>query len=318
MVAQDTVLDLSLEKRRIFPEEGPARFNVAAWQKSNTDNVVLVAREVSEPGQNMVPDIGKLVLFEIDENNKVVHERTIWKPVHGEFYLEDPRARVGEDGVITIGLTAVLRADSGFLPFPAVVTLPQNHTWDGQLPPITLIHSVGPGKNITPIRKDLFLFRPEAEEYHHKLLIFNPFIFEKESSYDISFPTDLEWARWRIGTTMPPVWIDDDNALLVFHGINIENGKYIYGIGRARLYRDGDGKFKVKVAKDPIITPEMFKRDGKPMEVELHPELRRVVYACGGVVKRKEPDILTIYVNVADRATYEVKMRLDQLKSGLF
>jgi hypothetical protein len=310
-------MDLSLDIKKVFPSGGPARYNVAAWQKADQDTVVLVAREVAEPGEEQKPDVGKLVLFEIDEQNRITHERVIWEPLHSSFYLEDPRARVGDNGDITIGLTAVLRSDEGFQPFPAIVQIESGHTWDGELPPITLIHALGPGKNITPINRDTFLFRPEKADYHHKLLLFNPYNTDPALTYDIEFPKNLSWALWRIGTTMPPIWVDDKNALLIIHGITIENGKYIYSIGRAKLYIE-NGRYKVAVHPNPIITPEMFIKAGKPLEAELHPELRKVVYACGGVIKRKEPDNLNLYVNVADRSTYEVKIPLVQLKQDLF
>lgn len=310
-------MDLKLNIKKIFPEEGPARYNVAAWQKADRDHIVLVGREVHEPGQGGAPDIGKLVLFEIDDENRITQERMLWESLHSSFFLEDPRALVHTDGSITIGLTAVLYSEGGYIPFPAVVYIESGNAWEGELPPITLIHTYGAGKNLTPLTKNTFLFRPESDDYHHKLLLFDLYNSNPETTYNIEFPTDLEWALWRIGTTMPPIWIDERTALLIIHGITIKEGKYIYSIGRAKLFKKND-QFEVEVHPEPFITPETFMKDGKPLERELHPDLRRVVYACGGVIKRKEPENLYLYVNVADRNTYEVKLPLNELKEGLF
>lgn len=309
-------MHLKLDIKKIFPDTDKARFNVAAWQRADRDNVVLVGREVHEAGVDK-PDIGKLVLFEIDDEARIIHERVLWEPTLDSFYLEDPRALSHKDGSITIGLTAVLKSSTAYLPYPAVVKIDKADAWSGQLPPVMLIHAFGPGKNLTPIRKYKFLFRPENLDYHHKLIYFDLRDTHSNSAYDIVFPTNLNWALWRIGTTMPPWWIEKDKALLIIHGITVKEGKYIYSIGRAKLYKK-NGRFVVKVHPDPLITPDTFLKEGKPLESELHPELRRVVYACGGVIKRKDPHNLFIYVNVGDTTTYEVKISINDLKEGLF
>jgi hypothetical protein len=310
-------MDLKLNFKQIFPEGGPARYNVAAWQKADKDHVVLVGREVQEPGANETPDIGKLVLFEIDKQNRIIHERILWESLNHSFFLEDPRALVHSDGSITIALAMVLKTRDGYSSFPAVVKIDSVSTWSGELPPISLIHAYGSGKNLTPIKQNKFLFRPESEDYHHKLLFFDLSNVDPESTYDIEFPTNLDWALWRIGTTMPPLWFGGNSALLIIHGITIKEGEYIYSIGRAKLHRK-EGHFVVDVHPEPIITPDTFVKEGRPLEEELHPGLRRVVYACGGVIKRNEPESLYLYVNVGDRNTYEVKVAVEDLKEGLF
>lgn len=306
---------MDLQIKNIFPSEGPSRFNVAAWQKTNRDHVVLVGREVYEPGTTDMPDIGRLVLFEIDEENRIIHERVLWESLHNSLFLEDPRALVHSNSNITIGLTVLIRTDNGFLPYPCVVKVRSDSAWTGGLPPISIIHAFGPGKNLTPIRRNVFLFRPERLDYHHKLLLFN-ITKNPTESYDIEFPTDLPWALWRIGTTMPPLWVSKNEGILIMHGITIQEGKYIYSIGRALLRRK-KGKFQIIVHPDPLITPDTFTSQKLPQIKELHPELRRVVYACGGVIKRKDPNNLYLYVNVGDSSTFEVKIALSELKGGL-
>ncbi|EKE14673.1 MAG: hypothetical protein ACD_12C00349G0001, partial [uncultured bacterium] len=107
---------------------------------------------------------------------------------------------------------------------------------------------------------------------------------------------------YKIGTAMPPFWFTPNEALFIIHGITkqIIDGKekYIYSIGRAKLTRKNN-RFQVMVAPDPILTPDDFlDKDGSPLVEELHPESRRVVYSCGGVINKNKQDSLSLYVNV--------------------
>ena len=121
---------------------------------------------------------------------------------------------------------------------------------------------------------------------------------------------------------MPPIWLNQEEALFIIHGISIVKVKgkatYVYSIGRAKLTRKNN-KFSVVVAPEPILTSDNFiNNDGTPMVAELHPKLRRVVYSCGGIIKRNKQDALYLYVNVGDRTTFEVEFSLKELKEGLF
>lgn len=307
----------------IFPNAGVARFNLAVWQKSGEDSVCFIGREVIAPGNIGEPDTGILKLFEVGENGTLIHEKVIWKPVYEGINLEDPRALELPNENLIIGLTAVLRGKKGNpIPFPALVKIDSFHSWKKELPPFLVIDTFGPGKNLTPIDLHTYLFRPESPDYFHKLLIFSLHSQIPEKLGDIEFPTDLPWAKWRIGTTMPPLWFTSDEALFIIHGVSIESiggqEKYIYSIGRAKLIRKNN-KFKVIVARVPILTPDDFvDAQGIPLVEELHPEKRRVVYSCGGVIKKNTPDILSLFVNVGDRTTFEVELSLSQLKQGLF
>lgn len=306
-----------MELKKLFTDTTVARYNVTAWEKADRDDIVLIGREVEKPGTMGEPDIGRLVLLEMDSDHNITHERVIWDPQGAHFYLEDPRALLLPSNTILIGLTVVMRSKDGFEPFPALAKIDNYEEWSEELPPITLIQTFGTGKNLTPLDKDTFLFRPNSDEYFHKLMVFT---FRKSlprKIQDIEFPDDLPWGKWRIGTTMSPLWINPDEALLIIHGINFENGKYIYNLGRAKLFRDGD-KYEIVVDPQPILTPDSFKDEkGQPLVEELHPNLRRVVYSVGGIVKRKRQDTLFLYVNVGDRATYEVGFILEELTSNL-
>lgn len=309
--------------KEIFPDNQVARYNLAAWQKKDSDSVVFIGREVGEAGKNGEPDMGILKLFETNESGAIVHERVLWKPDFEGMNLEDPRALELSNENLVIGLTAVLRDKKGNpLPFPAIVKIDSHNTWQQELPPILTITTFGSGKNLTPIDNTTFLFRPDSPEYSHKILVFSLHKQVPVKSTDIIFPTDLPWAKWKIGTTMPPIWINPEEALFIIHGITIQliDGieKYVYSIGRAKLTKKGDD-YSVIVSREPILTPDNFmQKDGKPLVSELHPDLRRVVYSCGGIIKRKKQDTLSLYVNVGDRTTYEVEFPLKELKEGLF
>jgi predicted GH43/DUF377 family glycosyl hydrolase len=309
--------------RNIFPNLQVSRYNLAAWQKHNSDSVYLIGREVEKASEHGEPDKGILKLFEVGADGEVVQERTIWVPMYEGINLEDPRALELENENLVIGLTAVLSDKMGRpIPFPAVAKINSHHTWEKELPPILIVSTFGPGKNMTPVDNTTYFFRPDSTDYNHKILVFSVHGQTPEKIGDIVFPTDLTWAKWRIGTTMPPIWLNDKEALFIIHGITIEKidgvDKYIYSIGRAKLSRTEDG-FSIEVAPEPILVPNTFVDNmGKALIEELHPDIRRVVYSCGGIIKKGTAGVLTLYVNVGDRTTFEVEFSMDELKEGLF
>jgi predicted GH43/DUF377 family glycosyl hydrolase len=309
--------------KNIFPGIQDARYNLGVWQKSKENSLCFIGREVVKAGELGEPDTGILKLFEIDKDGKIIHERVIWKPLYNGINLEDPRTLQLPNENLVIGLTCVLRDKKGQpVPFPAIVKIDYLDSWKQSLPPFLVIDTFGPGKNITPIDNNTYLFRPDSADYNHKILVFSLGSQVPEKIADIEFPLDLPWAMWRIGTTMPPIWLTPNEALFIIHGITIQNiggmEKYIYSIGRAKLIRKKN-KFQVIVAPEPILTPDNFLNEkGLPLVQELHPEFRRVVYSCGGIIKKHKQNSLSLYVNVGDRATFEVDFSLNELKKGLF
>lgn len=309
--------------KHIFPNIAVARYNLAVWQKPNEESLSFIGREVISAGADGEPDTGLLKLFEVSREGLIIHEKIIWKPLYDGINLEDPRALELLNENLIIGLTAVLRDKKGLpVPFPAIVKIDSLSSWKQELPPFLIIDTFGPGKNLTPVDKNTYLFRPDSTEYYHKILVFSLHSQIPEKLGEIEFPLDLPWAAWRIGTTMPPIWLNPHEALFIIHGISkqIINGKeiYIYSIGRAKLIRKHN-KFEVVVAREPILVPDDFlDSKGKPLVDELHPDLRRVVYSCGGIIKKASPSKLSLYVNVGDRTTFEVEFPLDELKEDLF
>ncbi|HUD44963.1 MAG TPA: hypothetical protein VMR41_05440 [Patescibacteria group bacterium] len=308
--------------KNIFPDAQVARYNMGVWQKSVEDALCFIGREVVTPGVPGEPDTGILKLFEIGKDGIIKHERVIWKPLYEGINLEDPRALQLPNENLIIGLTCVLRNKNGQpIPFPAIVKIDYLNSWKQNLPPFLVIDTFGPGKNITPIDSSTYLFRPESSDYNHKILVFSLHSQVPQKICDIEFPLDLPWAKWRIGTTMPPIWLNSEEALFIIHGITMQNiggkEKYIYSIGRAKLIRKKN-KFQVVVAKEPILTPDNFlDEEGLPLVAELHPEERRVVYSCGGTIKKGIKSSLSLYVNVGDRTTFEVEFSMDELMKGL-
>ena len=309
--------------KNIFPDIRLARYNLGVWQNSKKNSLCFIGREVIKGGKIGEPDNGILKLFEINKAGNIIHERVIWQPLYNGINLEDPRALQLKNENLIIGLTCVLRDKKGKpVPFPAIVKIDYLNSWKQNLPPFLVIDTFGPGKNITPIDSNTYLFRPESSDYHHKILVFSLDLQVPKKISDINFPKNLPWAIWKIGTTMPPIWLTPNEALFIIHGITKKkiNGKnkYVYSIGRAKLIRKKN-KFQVIVAPEPILTPDDFlNENGRPLVQELHPDYRRVVYSCGGIVNKNRQDSLSLYVNVGDRATFEVEFSLKELRAGLF
>ena len=184
------------------------------------------------------------------------------------------------------------------------------------------------GKNVIAIssRKSLeeddkhtysFAFRPEGNINNHRLHVFE---HSEDGEVDhrqfIDFPKDIPWAEFRIGTTVPPIWLNENEAIFPIHGSTLVNGKYVYSIGTTRLLRDKDGNLSVdNISQESVINPDLFDGMFDGDKVELHPE-RRVVYCCGGIPTYDNSgkyNNLKLYVNVGDKRTVEVTMSMAEM-----
>jgi predicted GH43/DUF377 family glycosyl hydrolase len=291
------------------------RFNAAAWRDKETGHIFLMPREVKRAGDHGQPDKGMLVILELNTQGEVIHEMVVWKPENDDLHLEDPRAIVLENGKVLIGLTAVIKENGEYYPYPAVIEL-DTANWKKALPTPQICKEIGVGKNLTPINQDTFFFRKEGSANSHKLHVLNWDGHDLTPAGEMQLSADIPWAPWRIGTTMPPIWVNENEALMLIHGIKIENGKYVYSLGRSRLKKNDD-TYNIEVDHNPILTPDNFVTDGKSLIGELHPELRRVVYSCGGIIKRQDDqDILSLFTNVGDKQTVEIPFHLSHLKQG--
>lgn len=179
------------------------------------------------------------------------------------------------------------------------------------------------GKNVTAIGPgpNLVAFRPEGDDNNHRLRVLELQQEDDRVTHKqyLDFPNSISWAEHRIGTTMPPVWLNKNEAFLPIHGIKIVDGKYIYSIGTARLVRDEDGTLSVdNISQEPIIDPDLFNGMFGSDEIELHSE-RRVVYCCGGIPicnDSGELEHLKMYVNVGDKRTVEVTISMGRIIKG--
>jgi len=302
--------------KRVYPVD-KHRFNVAAWINPITKHTVLIGRQLDHKGSTGEPDFSRLVLTEMDEAENIIFEKVIWENLEDHVLFEDPRAMIIDNNHIVIGLSALLRSKTGFDPYPAILKIDLDD-WNHDVPPPMIILNFGPGKNLTPVDDNHFLFRPEGASYSHRLIVFCTDDHVPVKTQDLFFPTDLPWALWRIGTSIPPIWINESEAIMIFHGISMDKNKYIYSLGKARLSKEND-HYQIQVAREPILTPDDIKRKYKSIESkELHPRLRRVLYACGGIHDSSNPDILKLLVNVGDSDTYKFEISIKELKKGLF
>lgn len=299
----------------LFSKKLIDRFNAAAWRDQETGHIFLMPREVKRAGNEGEPDKGRLVLLEIDQAGTLINEIEVWKPEDDELHLEDPRALVLDNGQVLVGLTAVLKEEGIYVPYPAVMSL-DTTSWKKSLPKPIIFKDIGQGKNLTPISHDTFFFRKEGEGNSHKLYVLNWDGTNMTDAGEIQFSLEIPWAQWRIGTTMPPIWVNENEALMLIHGIKIENGKYVYSLGRSRLKKQNN-TYQIEVDHTPILTPDNFVQDGQSVVGELHPELRRVVYSCGGILnKHQDEEFLSLFTNVGDKQTVEVPFQLSHLKNG--
>ena len=291
--------------------------------KDGKNNTYLLGRKVLEAAPHGQPDVGSLVLARLNPSGDIESTKEVWNPDGEGVLLEDLRA-CQANGKIAIGLTALDRTD-GNRTYPAVMELGSiDDLLEGQLPAPRIIKKFGggdqttplggdvEGKNATTISENLIAYRSDA--MNHALQVFD---YTKDDAVHvgfIDFPENIPWAEYKIGTTTPPEWLNDSEAFFVFHGITIVDDLFVYAIGTARLLREvdenGNTTFSVdNISRAPIITPDSFPKPKDGEEVELHPDIRRVTYSCGGVASRNDEGELVeqqLFVNRGDKSTWSV------------
>ena len=261
---------------------------------------------------------------------KVEHRTVIWTPEVADLpqrsnihNLEDLRA----DSEGFCGLTAVIKdpVTNDYIPYPAVVRFPNRiDTLEqafGKLPEVKILKYLGKGKNLSPIGKingkTTLLFRPEGDEYNHKLQVitYEEGIEGAKVINELQFPKS-SWTQWRMGTAAGLFWLDDKQAILPIHGINKESssaypeGTFDYSLGVALIEKDKSGQLHVvKVAKKPLIVPGQLDH----LIGERFP-YRRIVYSCGiwleedpKKLRNANVPVFNLLVTKGDKGTVLVK-----------
>jgi hypothetical protein len=302
-------VDLEEDTDRVKIEVMPGAdglYNVAKWENVEDQvfegairrkhTVCLLGRGAVITAGTGLPDVTPLVYREIGSDGKVISSEIVYEPKDGEDNLEDARVLRLSDGKLIIGLTSVAKTGEKYIPHPTIVITSNENlatglrehktiTDLGRGDQTTPIDNNIDGKNTTFIDETTFMFRPEGTENNHRLRVVK--INDGELSLqqnDIILPHNIPWATFRAGTTMPPVWLNDHEAIFPIHGIREDqNGILVYAIGSARLFRSEDGTLSIdNISQEPLITPDLFVSLVGTKEVELHPELRQAVYCVSG------------------------------------
>jgi hypothetical protein len=336
-------------------------FKIRCGDSSEMMRVVLYRRPIKDIPQERQPDYNQLeasiVEGELTAGFKVRNQVVIWSPeVTAAESSSQPSLvnyediRAGEHGFC--GLTVVektsafvmppnITGPTNYIPYPGIVRLPDSlasaEEAFGQLPEVTILRSLGPGKDVTPIEdpfnpnpnQETFLFRPESkkEENNHKLRVvrYDEKTKVAEVVDELVFPK-TSWSQWRMGTAAGLFWLDEKHAILPIHGINKEptltnaEGVYNYSLGVALIERDEYGHLKVvKVADKPLIVPSQLDHLGIG---ERFPGYRSVVYSCGVWLeeakdKKPEGSVLRLLVNKGDKGTVIATVPLQWVISSL-
>lgn len=305
-------------------------YNAAAWEEDGKK--YLFGRQVVKAGGIGEPDVGTLVLKTLNLDGNIVASQEIWKPGDTEYLLEDPRALPLRNGKIAFGLTAVDHVGDAYVPYPAVLTASTQELLNRSMKP-TVIRSMGSGdqtapigehskligKNMTGFGSNLFVYRPENSNHSLRLFEYQDGKDEVKHIQNIDFPTNIPWAELKIGTTIPPIWLNNQEAILLLHGIKEVDEVLVYSIGSARLLRDQRGTYTVdNITSKPIIHPDLFIEPQNNGEVELHAE-RRVVYLCGALAvynSEGKVDEIEAYPNIGDKRTAKVTLSATAIIEG--
>ncbi len=297
----------------------------------------LFGRKVQEAAEQGQPDFGSLVMAELGPDNNIISMDEVWNPKGQDILIEDPRAHQTIDGKTIIGVTAVRQSEENKT-YPAFIKLDSpDRLLTHPFPKLHIIEKFGngsqatplgettKGKNATTVDATHIMYRPDG--LNHALQVFEYINNDANHVGFIDFPKDIPGATYKIGTTTPPEWINDHEAFFIFHGIDKTiDGKvvdpdtiddrviYHYSIHTARLLKSindqGETLFSVdNISRAPIITPDSFPRLNDSRQIELHPEIRRVTYSCGGTaIKNPEGQLIQekLFVNQGDKRTWVV------------
>jgi hypothetical protein len=304
-------------------------FNVTALEIEG--KVYLFGREVPEASPWGLPDVGSLVLARLNSEGNIDSTVEVWNPGGKDFGIEDPRAHQTLNGT-TIGVTVVAEEEGKIKTYPGIIKLGSpDELLTGPFPDVRIINKFGSGdqttplggeaegKNATTVDENRIMYRPENQ--NHTLRVLECTDEDAVFVADIDFPTDIPWATYKIGTTTPPEWLNDNEAFFVIHGINIVDGKFIYSIGTARLLRHVDEAGKVSfsvdnISREAVLTPDSFPELADGREVELHPDQRRALYNCGAITTRGDDGELLqmqLFPNQGDKRTWSAVLAASEI-----
>ncbi len=282
------------------------RINCAAWIDESSGVIHLLARHINGKGGVMMPDWGGLELLSFDNNRQLVDQRIVWEGKGNELNLEDARATVSADRRVLVGLTAVVEEGEHFIPYPAFSAFKEE-----RLENLVIAKNLGPGKNITSLTEDAWVYRKAIDDFSLTVVSWDGKTATPMG--DLTLNPIPHWATEKIGTTMPPIWINEHEALFLLHGVSKIGDMYHYALGRAKLVREGRA-FRISlVDPKPFLTTEDLAETSTALGIRERHEFRRVVYCCGGILQKKE---LSLFVNIGDSTTVEVVYPLEELTRG--
>lgn len=294
----------------------------------------LFGRKVTQTAPEGQPDAGPLVLAELDAVRNIISVSEIWRPEGKEVELEDPRAHQRRDGT-TIGVTVVRSETAAIKTYPGLIELksPEQLLIE-PFPNVRIIERFGgggqttpiggivEGKNTTAVDEKHIMYRPEG--MNHTFQVLECANAEAEHVGFIDFPENIPWAQYKIGTTTPPAWLNDREAFIELHGINIVDGLYVYAIGTARLLRSLDASDRVlftvdNISQAAIITPDSFPPLTDGRQAERHPGIRRANYNCGAISLWSDSGELIrreLFPSQGDMRTYDAMLAADEIIAG--
>ena len=312
-------------ENRVIPGMPAGFYNAAAWQEG--DETYLLGRYLEKPGESGKGDPGPMVLATLLDG-AVTAMQTVWQPesgTHGD-QLEDPRV-VQYAGGTVLGFSRLAPVRGRHIPFPAVAETSAAQLKQGDFPATHYVTGLGtmlvgrghdqlrlrPGKNTTPVGGPAgaqdFMFRANGDS--HALTFFTlgeDKRAQRIQRVQLAAAQIPSWGQDTIGTTMPPVWLSDTEALLLVHGFTRDKaGRPRYVMGSARLSRDQQGTYTIdNVSQAPILTPEALAALFPGEQVQMHPDERDALYMCGGVVTCNdagEPAYVRCFPSVGDTRT---------------
>jgi hypothetical protein len=218
------------------------------------------------------------------------------------------------DELVLQCLTRVAYVAGKPIPFPAIAWTTKRQLLAGQFPdtnflqfrdvpypslePVQLGDAlVVPGKNamgIWALNNGNFDvgFRPEG--WNHDFLVgevglASDGIVTNIRRLGIAEKDRRRWLRFKAGFCSPPIPLNEWESFALLHGIEdrkpndpyTPDDLYKYRGGTARITRNSRGEYAIdNISREPLLVPEHL-----PDRVELHPDIREVVYMDGAITR---------------------------------
>lgn len=285
--------------------------NPGVWQDLNQGFIYLLFREVAlENVQEDKPDIGDLVCLKLDNGYQIQEKKIVWSFEDKDYSLEDIRILPSQNTHLLAGMTVLKHQQETYIPYPGYFILPTpNYFFEPNMvfPKIEVFQNKGPGKNMCPIKENLFVFRSNIDVSKFWLLELQKNKLNALSSFDLNLPNSQ-----RTGLGTPPLFFKKDEGIMIFHNVELRQGISVYNLFLGKI-KYSNSLIEISISRKKFLSSADFELKKKAFYKELH-SFREVIYIVGWAkIKKGFQELVVLFVNLGDMEIVPIEMRFEEL-----